>query len=264
MVILTFIIGAIIGSFLNVCIYRLPKGRSVIVPGSHCPNCGAKIHWYDNIPVLSYIFLGGKAKCCKAAISLRYFIVEVLTAFAFLILYLFFGLTPKFFANAVMVSGLIIATFVDFEIQEIPDEVSIGGLAAGLILSTIFPSILNESSRLSSFLSSFFGALAGGASIYAMGMLGEFAFKREAMGGGDVKLLAMIGSFIGWKLVLLAFFIAPILGAIVEIRSVIGTLSGKKEKYKTIPYGPYLSLAGVIAMLWGDRILRILSYGLYY
>jgi leader peptidase (prepilin peptidase)/N-methyltransferase len=252
-----FIFGAIIGSFLNVCIYRLPKGRSIIVPGSHCPNCGAKIHWYDNAPILSYIILAGKARCCKARISFRYFLVEVLTAAAFLILFTFFGLSAKFFAYSVMLSGLIIATFVDFEIQEIPDEVSIGGLAAGLVLSMVFPSILNESAVLGGFLNSFAGALLGGLSIYAMGMLGEFAFKKEAMGGGDVKLLAMIGAFLGWKLTLLTFFMAPIFGSVVGIALKI------KEGKETIPYGPYLSLAAVVSMLWGDRLLRALFHGIY-
>ena len=252
-----FISGSIVGSFLNVCIYRLPKGRSVIFPGSHCPNCTAPIHWYDNIPILSYIFLGGKARCCKAKISLRYFIVEALTASAFLILFSTFGLTPKFFAYVIMVSGLIIATFVDFEIQEIPDEVSIGGLAVGLILAIAFPSILNETTRLNSFLNSFLGALAGGGMIYVMGMLGEFAFKKEAMGGGDVKLLAMIGAFIGWKFVVLTFFLAPVFG------SVVGVILKIRYGKDIIPYGPYLSLAAVCSIFFGERILHLLFYGLY-
>lgn len=256
--IFVFIFGSIIGSFLNVCIYRLPKGRSVIFPGSHCPNCAVKIHWYDNIPILSYLFLRGKARCCGAKISFRYFVVEVLTATAFLTLFIFFGVTPKFFAYSILVSGLIVATFVDFEIQEIPDEVSMGGLAIGLILSAAFPSILNEGSRLGSFLNSFTGALAGGATIYAMGMLGEFAFKKEAMGGGDVKLLAMIGSFLGWKLTLLTFFIAPIFG------SVVGIILKIREGKDVIPYGPYLSLAAIFSMFFGENILRLLFYGLYY
>jgi leader peptidase (prepilin peptidase)/N-methyltransferase len=255
MYVFIFLMGSIIGSFLNVCIYRLPKGRSIIFPGSHCPNCTAKIYWYDNIPILSYIILGGKARCCNAKISFRYFIVEVLTAIAFLVLFICFGLTPKFFAYSILASGLIIATFVDFEVQEIPDEVSIGGLIVGLILSAIFPSILNESSRFGGFLNSFLGALAGGATIYLMGVLGEFAFKKEAMGGGDVKLLAMIGSFIGWKLVLLTFFIAPLFGSVVGI--ILKICEGKD----VIPYGPYLSMAAVVAILWGDRILRALFYG---
>ncbi|MDP2928947.1 MAG: prepilin peptidase [Candidatus Omnitrophota bacterium] len=257
MYIFVFIFGSIVGSFLNVCIYRLPKGRSVIIPGSHCPNCAAPIHWYDNIPILSYIFLKGKARCCKAGISFRYFIVEVLTALAFLVLFMNFSLTAKFFAYAVMVSGLIVATFVDFEIQEIPDEVSVGGLVVGLILAIAFPEILNETTRLSGFLNSFLGALAGGAMIYVMGMLGEFAFKKEAMGGGDVKLLAMIGAFIGWKFTVLTFFLAPVFGSIVGI--------ALKIRYgkDIIPYGPYLSLAAVVAIFWGDSILRMLLYRLY-
>lgn len=255
--IFVFIFGSIVGSFLNVCIYRLPKGKSIVVPGSHCPNCGARIHWFDNIPILSYIILGGKARCCKARISLRYIVVEVLTALAFLVLFLFFGASAKFFAYIILICALIIATFVDFEIQEIPDEVSIGGLAAGLALSAIFPSILNEPSRIHGFLNSFLGAFAGAATIYAMGILGEFAFKKEAMGGGDVKLLAMIGSFIGWKMALLTFFIAPLFG------SIVGIILKIRQGKDIIPYGPYLSLAAVIVMLWGDRILKLLFNGLY-
>ena len=249
-----FIFGAIIGSFLNVCIYRLPKGRSIIVPGSYCPNCTAKIHWYDNIPMLSFLFLKGKARCCKAKISLRYFIVEILTAAALLILFISFGLSAKFFAYSILASGLIIATFVDFEIQEIPDEISLGGLAVGLILSVAFPSILNEGTRLNGFLNSFLGALAGGGMIYVMGILGEFAFKKEAMGGGDVKLLAMIGSFLGWKLTILTFFIAPVFGA------VVGIILKIKEGKDTIPYGPYLSLGAVVAVFFGENILHFLLY----
>lgn len=254
---IVFVIGAIIGSFLNVCIYRLPKGRSVIVPGSHCPNCGAKIHWFDNIPILAYLFLGARARCCKARISFRYFIVEVITAFVFLALFLSFGLSAKFFAYLALVSGLIVATFVDFEIQEIPDEVSVGGLVAGLVLSIAFPSILNEPSRLGGFLNSFSGALAGGAMIYAMGMLGEFAFKKEAMGGGDVKLLAMIGAFIGWKLTLLTFFVAPLFG------SVVGVILKIRQGKDVIPYGPYLSLAAVFSIFFGDKLIKLLFYGYF-
>jgi leader peptidase (prepilin peptidase)/N-methyltransferase len=154
-----------------------------------------------------------------------------------------------------MTSGLIIATFVDFEIQEIPDEVSIGGMVVGLILAIAFPSIMNETARLNSFLNSFSGALIGGGMIYIMGMLGEFAFKREAMGGGDVKLLAMIGAFIGWKLVMLTFFLAPVFG------SVVGIILKIKHGKDIIPYGPYLSLAAVCSIFFGERILHLLFYG---
>lgn len=255
--IFVFIFGSIVGSFLNVCIYRLPKSRSVVFPGSHCPNCTAAIRWYDNIPILSYLFLGGRARCCKAKISFRYFIVEILTASVFFMLFSAFGLAPKFFAYAIMVSGLIVATFVDFEIQEIPDEVSVGLLFVGLGFAIAFPSALNETTRLGSFLSSFLGILAGGGMIYAMGILGEFAFKREAMGGGDVKLLAMIGAFVGWKLAVLTFFLAPVFGSVVGI--VLKIRYGKE----TIPYGPYLSLAAVCSIFFGERILHLLFYGIY-
>ncbi|MDP3790832.1 MAG: prepilin peptidase [Candidatus Omnitrophota bacterium] len=252
-----FIFGAIVGSFLNVCIYRLPKGRSVIIPGSHCPNCAAKIRWFDNIPILAYIFLGGKARCCKAKISFRYFIVEVITALAFLALFVSFGISAKFFAYIIMVCGLVIATFVDFEIQEIPDEISVGGLIVGLALSAAFPSVLNEPTRLGGVLNSFLGAMAGGMMIYAMGMLGEFAFKKEAMGGGDVKLLAMIGSFIGWKLTILTFFTAPIFG------SVVGIILKIREGKDIIPYGPYLSMAAVSSIFFGEKVLKFLFQGTF-
>jgi leader peptidase (prepilin peptidase)/N-methyltransferase len=256
-IVFVFIFGAVIGSFLNVCIYRLPKGRSIVVPGSQCPNCGNGIRWFDNIPLLSYILLGGKARCCKAGISLRYFIVEALTAIAFVALFLSFGWSAKFFSYIIMVSGLIVATFVDFEIQEIPDEISIGGLIIGLILSVVFPSMLNEASRANSLINSFLGALIGGSMIYGMGMLGEMAFKKEAMGGGDVKLLAMIGSFIGWKLTLLTFFVAPFFG------SIVGIILKMREGKDVIPYGPYLSLAAVFSVFFGEKLLKFLFCGLY-
>jgi leader peptidase (prepilin peptidase)/N-methyltransferase len=250
--IFVFIFGAVIGSFLNVCIYRMPKGRSVVVPESHCPSCGVKINWFDNVPILSYLALLGRARCCKARISFRYFIVEVLTAAAFLAIFIAFGASAKSFVCMLFVSGLIVATFVDFEIQEIPDEVSIGLLAAGLVLSAAFPSILGEATRQGAIMNSFFGALAGALMIYGMGMLGELAFKKESMGGDDVKLLAMIGAFLGWKLTVLTFFIAPLFGSVVGIAMKI------REGKDIIPYGPYLSMAAVFSMFYGDKLLGLL------
>lgn len=253
---LVFILGAIVGSFLNVCIHRIPKRESIIAPGSHCPHCRVAIHWYDNIPIVSFILLLGRCRACRTKISLRYPIVEFLAASLILLFFVSFGLSEKFFAYAILVSGLIVATFVDFAIQEIPDEVSLGGLTIGLILSVVFPALFGETSRLWSFSNSVLGALAGGVSIYLTGIVGEFVFKKEAMGGGDVKLMAMIGAFLGWKLVLLTFFIAPFFGAGVGIYM--------KLKYgnDTIPYGPYLSLGAMVAILWGNHILRFLTNGL--
>jgi len=252
-----FMFGAIIGSFLNVCIHRLPKNESIINPPSHCTACGKNIPWYDNIPMLSYLILMGRCRFCKGRISFRYFIVELLTALISYLLFMRFGMTAKFFAYAAFVSGLIVATFVDFEIQEIPDQVSIGGIAAGLILAAIFPSIFDTASRFAGILNSILGVAVGGGSIYAMGVLGKLVFRKEAMGGGDVKLMAMIGAFLGWKLVIFTFFVAPIFGA------VVGIILKLKDGREIIPYGPYLSLAAVIAAFYGNRILGIFFGGLF-
>ena len=246
-----------IGSFLNVCIFRLPKGGSVLTPRSYCPNCKKGILWHDNIPILSYIILKGRCRFCKSRISFRYFLVELLTASLTLVLFMAFGLSTKFFAYSLLASGLIVATFVDLEIQEIPDEVTISGLIIGLGLSLIFPSIFGETSRWYSFLNSSFGALLGGGIIYIIAFVWEKIRKKEAMGGGDVKLLAMIGSFMGWKLTIITFFIAPLFGLIPGIIVMI------KDKSQTIPYGPYLSLAALISIFWGERILKLLFYGMY-
>lgn len=252
-----FISGLILGSFLNVCIYRMPRGESIIFPSSHCPACKKNIFWYDNIPVLSYLVLGGKCRFCKAKIHWRYPLVEVLTALLLTALFLKFGVTPRFFAYSIMTCGLVVSTFIDFEIQEIPDEISIGGLVCGLLLTLAFPSILGSATRMHGILSSLAGAVAGAGSIFLMGVFGKFAFKKEAMGGGDVKLMAMIGSIIGWKLVILAFFIAPFLGA------VPGIILKIKNGSETIPYGPFLSAAAIVSIFFGNTILNLLFGGLF-
>ncbi len=254
---LVFIFGLIIGSFLNVCIYRLPKNESIISPASRCPKCGKDILWYDNIPILSYLLLMGRCRSCKARISFRYFIVELLTAALLTLLFMKFGLSAKFLAYCVLTCSLITATFVDFEIQEIPDQVSIGAALAGLVFALIFPSAFGAASRSAALSNSFLGILAGGASIYAMGAFGKLLFKKEAMGGGDVKLMAAIGAFLGWKLVLLAFFMAPFLSA------PVGIILKMKDGRGIIPYGPYLSLAALVAIFFGERILKYFFGGLF-
>lgn len=255
--IFVFIIGSIVGSFLNVCIYRLPKEKSVVAPRSYCPNCTKGILWYDNIPLVSYLLLRGRCRACKSRISFRYFLVELLTACLILALFMMFGLTAKFIAYSILASGLIVATFVDFEIQEIPDQVTILGFLIGVGLSLAYPSILNKDSRWAAFLDSSLGGLTGGASIYIIGFVWELVRKKEAMGGGDVKLLAMIGAFLGWKLTILTFFIAPVFGVVPGLVAMI------KDRRQTIPYGPYLSLGAIVSILWGDKILQSLFYGLY-
>ncbi len=254
--ILVFIFGSIIGSFLNVCIHRIPKNESIVFPASHCPLCKKDIAWYDNIPILSYVALRGRCRFCDTRIPLRYPIVEILTPVVLLILFTVFGVSAKFFAYSMMACGLIVATFIDFAIQEIPDQISLGGLVAGIIMSLLFPSIFDTASRWAGLLNSVAGAVIGGGSIFLLGFFGELVFKKEAMGGGDVKLMAMIGAFLGWKLVLFTFFVAPVFGA------AVGVVQRIKYGKETIPYGPYLSLAALVAIVWGNRILSMF-YGLY-
>jgi leader peptidase (prepilin peptidase)/N-methyltransferase len=247
-----FIFGTIVGSFLNVCIYRMPRKESVVTPRSHCTSCGKTIAWFDNIPLLSQIFLLGKCRHCKARISFIYFTVELLTGALFLGFLMHFGLSVKYAVFTALGSALIVISFIDLKIQEIPDEISLPGMATGLILCFIFPEIISAPTRPSGLVNSALGLLAGGLLIYAMGAIGEAIFKKEAMGGGDVKLMAMIGAFIGWKAIILAFFLAPFFG------SAVGIVAKIKNKEDVIPYGPHLSLAGIAALLWGDKILSFI------
>lgn len=245
-----FIMGTIFGSFMNVCIYRLPRKESIVSPHSRCPLCGKAIRWFDNIPVLSYLALKGRCRSCNGRISPRYVIVEILAGLMCVFLFLRFGLTAKFLIFLYLVNALTVISFVDLKIHEIPDEITLSGITLGLILAVLYPPLMNKSGNFSSLLDSFLGVIAGGGSIYLLGYIGEFIFKREAMGGGDVKLLAMIGAFLGWKLALFTFFLAPFFGSLVGITLKI------KEGREIIPYGPYLSLAAVVAMFWGEEILR--------
>ncbi|MFA5087983.1 MAG: prepilin peptidase [Candidatus Omnitrophota bacterium] len=261
-----FLFGLAVGSFLNVCIVRIPQGKSIVAPRSQCVRCQKMIPWYDNIPLLSYLLLRGRCRFCREKISFRYFIVEFLTAVLFLMFYLRFGMEAVLFPYLVMLCGLIISTFVDFEHRIIPDEISLGGMAAGLVFSFILPSLhfveplVNQGflTHLSSLGRSLLGVLVGGGSIYLLGLMGDFIFKKESMGGGDVKLMAMVGAFVGWKLVLLSFFIAPFFGA------VYGIIEKIRTKESTIAYGPFLALGTLISLFGGEIIISwiLRGYGL--
>jgi leader peptidase (prepilin peptidase)/N-methyltransferase len=260
---IAFLFGSIVGSFLNVCIHRMPLGESVVWPSSHCPHCKKRIPAYDNIPFLSYLFLGGRCRFCKGKISWRYPLVELLTGLTFLALFSYYSLSYDFFFYMVLVCALIVATFVDIKHRIIPDEVSVGGLIVGFILSVIrgvniSPFTFNFRPAVASLL----GIVVGGGVIYLSGFLFDlFYFKllkrppiqgeTESMGGGDVKLLAMIGAFLGWERALLTFFLAPFLGL------AIGLINMIAKKDHTIPYGPFLSIAAVISLFWMHAILRL-------
>ena len=252
--ILVFIFGAMIGSFLNVCIVRMPQEKSIAFPRSHCVHCQQLIPWHDNIPLLSYFLLGRKCRYCHKKISARYFVVELVTAGSFVLFYRFFGLHLVLIPYLVFHCGLIVATFVDLEHRIIPDEISVGGMIAGLIFSFLIPQLHDTSLHLWGLGRSLWGVLIGGGSIYAMGMLGDFLFKKESMGGGDVKLLAMAGAFLGWKMALVTFFIAPFFGAF------FGLIVKLRTKESVIPYGPFLSAGALMSLFWGKEILHWVLY----
>ena len=364
--IFAFIYGACIGSFLNVCIVRMPEEKSVVRPGSHCPTCKQPIPWHFNIPLIGYLILRGRTHCCQERLSPRYFLVELITAITFVLYYKYYGVDWRLLPYLFMVSCFIVATFVDLKHRIIPDEISVGGMYFGLLFSFLIPTlhgfdisaivlssfwvqwvisfavafafwiiILSIAKLITKLFSKdfvethdvllwniiliymaikvgvyllgqkevwqpydvtlemtpytiFYGLMAslfapelslrhvsfihleslgrsilgvvyGGGGIYMMGLIGDFIFRKESMGGGDVKLLAMMGAFLGWKLAILTFFIAPFFGA----------LFGLVEKVRTgesaIAYGPFLVLGAIISQFYGEKIWQWIAtgYGLY-
>lgn len=264
--IFVFFFGGIFGSFLNVCIFRMPQdGYSLASPSSHCPLCKKPILWFDNIPLLSFLFLKGRCRFCRERISFQYPLVELLTAITFLAVYNRYNLSFDFFMYAVFACGLIIATFIDIRWRIIPDEISLGGTAVGLILMLVKSIPQFKPFSRTPFIDSFIGAIVGGALIYGSGLLGNLIIfklmkkgpiegETESMGGGDVKLMMMIGAFLGWKSAILTFFIAPFLGA------AVGLYVLARKKSHLIPYGPFLSLAAIISLFFSNQIIRFLLW----
>jgi len=262
--IIVFIFGSIVGSFLNVCIHRMPKSESIVWPRSHCPKCQKRIPGYDNIPFISFLLLGGKCRFCHEKISLRYPLVELLTALLMVALFNRYGLNYEFFLYMVMIWCLIIATFVDIGHRIIPDEVSVGGMIIGFIMVSVTGFAFGPFRFIfSPMLKSALGIIAGGGIIYFTGVLFDLVYfkllkrpaidgQTESMGGGDVKLLAMIGAFMGWKLAVLTFFLAPFLGI------VIGIINLVTKKDHTIPYGPFLSIAALVSLFWANKIIAFI------
>jgi leader peptidase (prepilin peptidase)/N-methyltransferase len=263
---IAFAFGAIVGSFLNVCIHRMPRSESVVWPSSHCPHCNKRIPAYDNIPFVSYIFLRGRCRFCRKGISLRYPLVELLTALTFVLFYGRWGLSYDLFFYLLLACGLIVASFIDIAHRIIPDEISVGGMIMGFILSALSGVGLSPFSfTYKPMLRSLLGILAGGGVIFLTGWLFDQVYfkllkrppiqgETESMGGGDVKLMAMIGSFLGWQGALLGFFIAPFLGV------AIGVINLAARKDHTLPYGPFLSLGALAALFWGNQIIRFFIY----
>jgi leader peptidase (prepilin peptidase)/N-methyltransferase len=236
--------GAIVGSFLNVCIFRLPKEESIVWPGSHCPYCKNPIRFYDNIPLISYLLLKGRCRHCHRSISFQYPLIEGITAISSFVLFMRFGPSLSYLFYFLFVAALIVITVIDLYHQIIPDVISLPGIGVGLLASLMIPQI--------TFFNSLVGALLGGGSLFLVGTLYQWMFKREGMGGGDVKLLAMIGAFLGWKGVILTILLGSLIGSVIGI--MIMVLKGKNFKY-AIPFGPFLSLGAVIALFYENEII---------
>jgi len=242
-----FIFGAAIGSFLNVCIFRLPAKTSIIKPASRCPHCLHPLRLYDNIPLISFIFLRGKCRDCGTAISWRYPLVELITALFALLLFLKFGLTLNFFTFFIFTAVLIVITFIDLDHQIIPDILTLPGIPL-FFLAAIFIVGLPWREAL-------IGLLIGGGVLLAIALVYEFIAKREGMGGGDIKLLAMIGGFFGWKSLIFILLVSSFTGAVVGITAMI--IKGKDMKY-AVPFGPFLSAAAIAYIFWGDVFTHVL------
>ncbi len=239
------IFGLIIGSFLNVCIYRIPREKSIVWPPSSCPKCGKSIAFYDNIPVLSYIFLWGKCRHCKAPISCQYPIIELLTGLLTVLFVWRWGLTPWTGVLLVSVYSLIILSVIDLELMIIPDRFSLGLIVWGLAFFWLNPNF--DGTMLSRFLQSLLGAGVGFFGTLAVALLGYVMFKKEAMGGGDVKLMGGIGALLGWKGVLTTIIFASALGLIYSVFLMI--FKGKKGG-DAIPFGPFLSAGALINLYY--------------
>jgi len=262
--ILSFIFGSIIGSFLNVCIYRLPREESIVYPGSHCTSCDQSISFYNNIPILSYLFLNGKCSKCKSKISPRYPIVEILTGLLFLTTVWSFGLTTQTFFYLIFISSIVAITFIDLEHMIIPNVITYPGIIVGILYNALKTDWDNSSESISKFsfgiqdffsllnelpiLNSLFGVILGGGILLVIAYSYEIIKKRQGMGMGDVKLLAMIGAFFGWEGVLFVIFLGSILGSVIGISIIIAKRGDLKY---ALPFGPFLSIAAIIYIFTG-------------
>jgi len=275
-----FAFGCVVGSFLNVVIYRLPRGGSLLHPGSHCPFCCEPIRWYDNIPIASYLLLAGRCRRCGVRISPRYALVEAATGALFA--YALYRQTgaggdvayARLFASALLISALLACTVIDLQRQIIPDEITVPGIFLGPALALAWPDVFDAlvlkqslilpvvheqlglayGGRVMAVLASVLGVSGGAGIVYASGVIGKALFRKEAMGQGDVKFMAMIGGFLGLESVVLAFLTACVVGALV---GVVILLRWRRTR---IPFGPYLSLGALAVMLHWHEVLAAMNW----
>jgi leader peptidase (prepilin peptidase)/N-methyltransferase len=246
-----FIFGAVIGSFLNVLIYRVPRGRSIVRPPSTCPTCGTRIRPRDNVPILAYLLLRGRCRDCGERISPRYPAVELLSGALALLVYWRFGFGWEFGTVILLAYVLVVLSFIDLDMRILPDRITLPGIAVGLVLAPL--------TGLTTLPSSLTGVAVGGGALFLIGLIGDAVFRKESMGGGDVKLAAMLGAFLGWRAVIVALFVAFLAGAVAGIgqmamRRPPREADGEQWDH-TLPFGPFIALGGLLAALWGETLI---------
>jgi len=263
--VVVFLFGLVVGSFLNVCIVRLPREQSIVSPRSQCPRCRTLIRWYDNIPLVSFLALRGKCRSCGLPISWRYPLVELLNGLLYLWACAAFGLTGEAGMVMALCSALLVITFIDLDHQIIPDVITLPGMVIGLLAAPLFMSALepplafglgrlvpSAGTYLTGFVNSLVGLVLGAAPLFIIGWLWERLRKVEAMGGGDVKYMGMVGSFLGWKGAFLTIMLGALTGSIVGL-----TLIALKQHQmdKVIPFGPYLAFGTLLTLFYGADII---------
>ena len=250
---LVLAVGLLIGSFLNVCIYRMPRNQSIIFPSSRCPSCDNPIRSFDNIPLLSYLVLGGKCRYCGQKISLRYPLVESLNGLIYVAVIWRYGVGWDSVFYCLLSSSLIVITFIDLDFQIIPDRITLPGIPLGIAAgSFLLPDPFLRAVPLG-YQSALIGAATGFLFYYFIAYLSIVLLKKEGMGGGDIKMMAMVGGFLGWKTVILTTFLGSLLGSIAGIAIM---LIKKKGRGLQIPFGPYLALGTFISIFFGQEILQ--------
>ncbi len=239
----SLLVGLALGSFMNVCIYRIPLEKSIISPSSSCPNCGKKIRFYDNIPLISYLLLLGRCRHCHHPISWRYPAVEAITGLLSLALFIRYGLSLQYLLSLLFATTLVTISFIDLDHQIIPDVLSIPGIVAGLAAAFIPGNV--------SWFDSIIGIIGGGGTLFLVGLIYEKLTGKQGMGGGDVKLLAMIGAWMGWRSLPFVLLVSSLTGAI--IGSVFLLAAGKGYRVR-IPFGPFLSLGALFYIFFGPQL----------
>ncbi len=266
-----FALGACVASFLNVCIWRLPRNESVVRPGSHCPNCNAPIKWYQNIPIVSWCCLRGRCANCRKPISIRYTIVEMLGGVLFLLAYLqwampailrkspILGMVPIadpwcMAAECLVVTGLILGSFIDLEHFYLPDRVTIGGMILGVPASFLVPELQGETARLPALYWSLGGMALGFFFLWGIGAVFSKLFKKEALGFGDVKLIGAVGAFFGPWGVLLTVILSSVVGSVAGML-LVARGRAKLGGFTAVPYGPFLAIGALVWMYWGPLLI---------